>query len=95
MIAQCPGPPAKIKALSVLAESPRKTKTKPFPLWDIPHGDKSQPQISRELLQPPPPIPAPQMRHGSQIPEPPETRDGKVISVTKYEVAFRILTAVS
>ena len=39
-----PSPPAKMKALPILAENPWKTKIKPLPLCAIPHEDQASPK---------------------------------------------------
>ena len=55
-------PPAKVKALPILAGNPWKPETKLPPLCPIPPGNQSQPQISREPLQAPMPQPLDQGR---------------------------------
>ena len=55
-------PPAKVKALPILAGNPWKPETKLPPLCPTPPGNQSQPQISREPLQAPMPQPLDQGR---------------------------------
>ena len=52
MKAQCPVPPIKMKIPPILAKKSQKIVTKPSSQCAIPHENQSQPQISRNRLQP-------------------------------------------